>query len=173
MESNHWWRDSGKSNQRQEFEKRVFPHSSVFRGSVLSLTVSYPVTHPRHELFSNLGSSELLRGLIRTHTSLDSHLSFWHPTPGERWVTVALKQDRSHRTLMLLIQDDTWRTTDVNDSRIKPEPQMQEQEHSLSFCNSAKMVFESLSTWQGGGNVITVHSGFNLTFFCVPPVLAC
>lgn len=128
---------------------------------------------PRHELFSNLGSSELLRGLIRTHTSLDSHLSFWHPTPGERWVTVALKQDRSHRTLMLLIQDDTWRTTDVNDSRIKPEPQMQEQEHSLSFCNSAKMVFESLSTWQGGGNVITVHSGFNLTFFCVPPVLAC
>lgn len=33
---------------------------------------------------------------------------------------------------------------DVNDSSLGPELQMQEREHSLSFCNSAKMVFESL-----------------------------
>lgn len=96
MELNHWWRDSGKSNQRQEFKKRVFPHSSLFRGSVLPLTVSYAGTHPGHQLFSNLGASKLLRGLVRTHTSLDSHLSFWHPTPGEGWVTSSQTWHESH-----------------------------------------------------------------------------
>lgn len=33
---------------------------------------------------------------------------------------------------------------DVGDSNLRPEPQMQEIEHSLSFCNSAKIVFQSL-----------------------------